>query len=262
MSYALAAMIVTFVMKTGEKTIKLTIILIGSVYGLIILLICLAFLALQLTGQSFSLGDMSQEITLYQSGTWWEQVHFRITNFLSLRSEAIFTVPLNVILFLTGVLLMRKGAFATDEKGSMIRRKMLKIGLIVGVPLNLLFLVPGGLFDFAVRYLFAPILAIGYMGVVAAAVEKQIFSRLWEWLEKVGKMSLSCYVLQNVVCSILFYGWGFGLGGRMNALSIIVLWIAINVFLIIFSAQWLRLFGIGPLESARKVVSGLWIGAK
>jgi uncharacterized protein len=100
------------------------------------------------------------------------------------------------------------------------------------------------------------------MGVMAAAVEKQLFSQLWEWLEKVGKMSLSNYVLQNVICSILFYGWGFGLGGRMNALIIIVLWFAINVVQIIFSALWLHFFANGPMESARKAVSGLWIGEK
>ncbi len=163
MAYAIAAIIVAFIVKAGMKYIKRSLILIGVIHLLFILLLFLAGLTQQISG-NFLGGDMQETTYLYENKSWLDQIQYRLSNFLSLRGgEAIFTIPLNVFLFLTGgVLLMRKGAFANDAKGRYIRRKMLQIGLCVGLPLNLLLFVPGGLFDFPVRYLFAPILSIVY----------------------------------------------------------------------------------------------------
>src|SRR5699024_3160882 len=104
-----------------------------------------------------------------------------------------FIIPMNIFLFLLGVYLMRMGACSPSENGKKIRSRFLKIALIVGVPLNLLIFVPGGLFDMPVRYVFAPILSIGYIGFISKVVEKWAHFWLWKRLEDVGKMSLSVY---------------------------------------------------------------------
>lgn len=67
------------------------------------------------------------------------------------------------------------------------------------------------------RYLFAPILSIGYIEVVALLVEQGRFSWFAGRLAEVGRMALSCYVLQNVLASVVFYGWDFGLTGKVGA---------------------------------------------
>jgi uncharacterized protein len=48
---------------------------------------------------------------------------------------------------------------------------MLRWGIALGLPLNLLYLAPGGLFELPVRYLFTPILPLGYVGLIALLVE-------------------------------------------------------------------------------------------
>ena len=54
---------------------------------------------------------------LYASGSWIDQVQFRLDNFLMFRIEPIVTFPLLVFLFLLGVTLFRAGAFGGDEAG-------------------------------------------------------------------------------------------------------------------------------------------------
>lgn len=258
MSYAITAMIVSFIVKKGDRAIKKGMIFFGGVHALLLLLLfsALAWINAPQSGANVNLFEGTAEvIALYQNGTWVEQIQYRLANFWELRSEAIFVLPLNVFLFLTGVRLMRSGAFSDTEQGRRIRTKMMRLGLMLGIPLNLLIFIPGGLFDLPVRYFFAPILALGYMGLLAKLVEKRQELRLWTGLECVGKMALSCYVLQNIACSFLFYGWGLGLGGKLHALWIILLWLGLSILQLCFAALWLRKFKHGPMETVRKILA-------
>ena len=260
MSYAITAMFVSFIVKAGDKAIKRTMIIIGTFHALIISWIFFVDVYFGFSGANFSLGGMEETVLLYQEGTWLEQVGYRLNNFLLLRSEAIFVIPMNIFLFLTGVQLLRSGALSPDERGRNIRRKMMKIGLFLGVPLNLLIFIPGGYFDFPVRYLFAPLLSIGYISFVAFLVEKSPRFWLWTRLEDIGRMALSCYVMQNILSSLLFYGWGLGWGGNVSSLTTVAIWGLISLIQIGFAAVWLRKFQLGPMESARKYLSRVPVG--
>jgi len=245
MGYAAAGVIVAFIVRGGSRAIRRALIGFGSVHVVLILLSVLG---------DASFGSMDEVVRMYRDGTWLEQVSYRLSHFLELRFEVVFTLPLNVFLFLLGVLLMRSGAFEAGERGRLIRRRMLRIGLAAGLPLNLLLFVPGGLFDFPVRYLFAPVLSVGYMALFAAAFEKRPRLALWGWLERAGRMSLSLYVLQNLLGNIVFYGWGLGLGGRLNAWEVLASWLALTVVQLIFAQLWLKRFRLGPMEFVRKRV--------
>jgi uncharacterized protein len=252
MSYAVTAIIVSFIVKAGNRAIKWSIISFGCINLILYLASTLLIFVAQQTSGNISIGNMDTVVQLYQHSTWWEQVIYRLTNFWELRIEMILGFCSNVFLFLTGVLLMRKGAFAPNEKGRKIRKEMLKYGLLVGLPLNFLVFIPGGIFDLIIRYVFSPLLAIGYMGLCSWIVEKREDFRIWRWIENTGRMSLSCYLFQNLICTIIFYGWGVGLGEKMNALGILVTCLIINIAQIIFSVFWLRFAKLGPMEAARK----------
>jgi len=113
----------------------------------VMLAVLAAGIYLKLSGANMSLGSMEYVAALYREGAWIEQVVYRLSNMALLRIEALMVIPLNIILFLTGIRLMRAGAFSPDERGRRIRRSMLRIGLGLGVPLNLLLFVPNGGFD-------------------------------------------------------------------------------------------------------------------
>lgn len=252
MSYAITAFIVSFIVMGGHKWIKRMLLFVGGLHVSIMILILIGGVYLNLVGANLSLGDMSSIATLYREGTWLEQVYYRLSDFVILRMEAILVIPMNIALFLVGVLLMRAGAFLPNEEGRRIRQKMLRFGLGVGLPLNMLIFIPGGMFDLPVRYLFAPILAVGYMALLAKLVEKKESLKLWNYFEAVGKMALSCYVFQNVVASAIFYGWGLGWGGKLGSPAIIGVWLFICVVQAIIAKWWLDRLTFGPLEWVRK----------
>lgn len=255
MSYAVTALISAFIVKGGERWIKRTMALIGSLHATFMLAILALFLAV---GGNISFGSDSGVVALYQSGTWLEQVQYRLSHFLVLRLEAIFTIPMNIFLFLLGVRLMRAGAFAPDEKGKKIRARLLAIGLYLGLPLNLLIFVPGGAFDLTVRYLFAPLLSLGYIALIGKMIQYTKWNGLWHLLENAGKMSLSCYVMQNIIASCIFYGWGLGLGGRLDSWAILFIWLALSALQLTFASLWLRYCKLGPMEAVRRrLLSGI-----
>lgn len=257
MSYGFAAIIAAFIVKGGDRAIRRAMWIFGGVHGAIMLLILGFGIYLGLSGVHFSMGDMSETRALYGGGSWFQQVQDRLVNFWALRLEAVFVIPMNLFLFLLGIRMMRSGVFAPDEKGRQHRRKLLKLGLALGIPLNLLMFIPGGYLDFPVRYLFAPLLSLGYLALIAKLIERYEGLWLWHRLEQVGRMSLSCYVLQNITASLIFYGWGLGLGGKVDAFTTVLIWMAISSFQIVFASLWSKRFRFGPMESARRWMTNL-----
>jgi uncharacterized protein len=73
-------------------------------------------------------------------------------------------------------------------------------------------------------------------------------------LSEVGRMALSCYVLQNLLASMLCYGWGFGLAVRLSPADrvpgTVLIYLAVTVAISTAATLWLLRFGRGPLELA------------
>jgi uncharacterized protein len=61
-------------------------------------------------------------------------------------------------------------------------------------------------------------------------------------------MALTNYLLQSIICAILFHSYGFGLYGQVEVWQGIVLTFIIFVLQVIFSRWWLSLFQFGPFE--------------
>ena len=258
MGYAVVAIIVAFMVGRSERFIKRAMWVSGVIhvffFGLASVVAALALSFDESADASEFLFD-AEAMKVYTSGSWLEQVSYRLDNFFIYRIEAVGIIPMSIFLFLLGVRLMRSGAFSDDENGRRIRRRMLRWGLLLGVPLNLLQFVPGYLFEVPVRYLFAPILSVGYIAFVALAMERCWIPWLSDRLAEVGRMALSCYILQNVLASVFFYSWGFGLTGKVDAAGTLAILFAIFGLLIGFSHLWLRRFSQGPFEAVWRKLS-------
>lgn len=260
MGYAAAAFVVAFLVGRSERTIRRAMWVSGGLHFLLFGALSALLFAMTLTEpEALAGGGIFAEgaSRVYAEGSWWDQVLFRLDHVVLYRIEPVFIIPMNVFLFLLGVRLMRSGAFSPDGRGRSIRRRILRWGLLLGVPLNLLYFVPGGLFELPVRYLFAPLLSLGYAGLVALAMERGLFPWISDRTSEVGRMALSCYVLQNVLASGVFYGWGFGLTGRLDAPGTLLVFFGVCVTLTVFAHLWLRRFWAGPLEGAWKRLSAL-----
>lgn len=63
-----------------------------------------------------------------------------------------------------------------------------------------------------------------------------------------GRMALTNYVMQSILCTMLFYGWGFGFLGKMSNSYTVLIAIALIVVQVWVSKIWLQHFTYGPLE--------------
>ena len=64
----------------------------------------------------------------------------------------------------------------------------------------------------------------------------------------VGRMPLTVYLMQSVIATLIFYGYGLGLAGQLGAAEGILLTVVIFAGQMIFSRLWFKSFTLGPAE--------------
>jgi uncharacterized protein len=252
MGYAVTAVVVAWLLK-GSKGIQNAVM--WTALGLHLTLMGL-ITAVMFSGSGIDPQGDPEIQALYASGTWWEQVQFRLDNALVFRLEPVVTFPLLVFLFMLGVKLFRAGTFDGGETGSRIRRRLLVWGLGIGIPLTLAIMAgPEDLF-FLERYVAAPVVMLGYIGLAGLVVEHARRGIVMSAFQSLGRTALSGYILQNLLASALCYGWGLGLAARFDSSPwlVVSLWIGISAVLLIGSSLWLRRFTTGPAEMLQKAV--------
>ncbi|WP_338054107.1 DUF418 domain-containing protein [Streptomyces spiramenti] len=152
-------------------------------------------------------------------------------------------------------------AFGPDATGRRLRGRMLRWGLGVGLPLTVLFAFAGEGGFLLNRYVAAPLVALGYIGLVGALVDRirrpgRVATVATTAVASVGRTALTCYVLQNVLCVLLAYGIGAGLAARMGPDSgpwwVMGLWAAVSAVLLTAASVWTRRFRHGPLEALQR----------
>lgn len=90
--------------------------------------------------------------------------------------------------------------------------------------------------------------ALGYIGMVMLMAQSEKWTGMTTRLSAVGRMALTNYLLHTLICTILFYGHGFGLFGKVERIGQILIVIAIWILQLIISPIWLRHFKFGPAE--------------
>ncbi|MBO9639479.1 MAG: DUF418 domain-containing protein, partial [Siphonobacter aquaeclarae] len=67
-------------------------------------------------------------------------------------------------------------------------------------------------------------------------------------LAAVGQLAFTNYIMQSVICTLLFFGYGFGWYARLEYYQLYYVVVAIWIFQLIISPLWLQSFRFGPLE--------------
>ena len=75
------------------------------------------------------------------------------------------------------------------------------------------------------------------------------------WISRAGRISLTNYILQSIVCGTLFYGWGFGLFAQLSFLQVMGTAISLWLLQVAMSVGWTNSFQSGPLENGVRIVT-------
>jgi uncharacterized protein len=98
------------------------------------------------------------------------------------------------------------------------------------------------------NYTGAVLASVGYAAAVVLMVKHATFSGLRRRLAAVGQMAFSNYLLQSVITSVLFLGWGFGLAGRLDYAAQLLVVVAIWALQLAVTPLWLARYQFGPAE--------------
>ncbi|QGZ41924.1 uncharacterized protein IP92_04278 [Pseudoduganella flava] len=101
------------------------------------------------------------------------------------------------------------------------------------------------------------------MGVIVAGFallyQQGVVTRALQAFAPLGRMSLTSYLMQSVVGTTLYYGFGLGLYRYTGASVCLLIGIALALLQGLFSAWWLKRHKQGPLETLWHRAT--WVGA-
>ncbi len=102
-------------------------------------------------------------------------------------------------------------------------------------------------------------LASAYLTAIALLMQNPRWQRCLTILAPAGQTALSSYLLQSVLCTFVFYGWGLGLLGHIGPALCIPLTLGIFGIEILLARVWLKSFRFGPAEWIwRSLTYGKW----
>jgi uncharacterized protein len=90
--------------------------------------------------------------------------------------------------------------------------------------------------------------ALGHVAIVMLVVKAGVGRWITAPLAAVGQTAFSCYILTSIICTTLFYGYGFAWFGRLERYQLYMVVAAVWVVLLVAAPLWLMRFRFGPLE--------------
>ena len=195
------------------------------------------------------------EIAQYRGG-WSEQMAQRVPAALETQTVSFVT---KLLWQMTGLMLMGMALFKlgvlSAARSWIFYRRMAILGFGAGIMLIALGLwrshaTRWDLLDFVLvseqlHYWGNLFVALGWTALVMLLCQ-----RGWQLqsVAALGRMALTNYLLQTVICTTIFYGHGFGLFGRVDRAGQLAIVVAIWAFQLLASPAWLSYFAVGPVE--------------
>lgn len=193
------------------------------------------------------------ESEVFGEGGFWRIALVRVMTWLFAAVVLGFDFGLRIVgLFLVGMAWAKDGWFLDPAANRMRFRRMLAIGLAVGVPVQFMALAVDLSSDSLGGAILSHLLLhVGSLGIAAAyaAMVALAFGGAWSRpFESVGRIAFSNYILQSLLATTLFYSYGFALFGRLDRVQLWLVVLAIWVLQLVASPLWTRRFRFGPLE--------------
>ncbi len=194
------------------------------------------------------------EIVRLNLSSWFNQLDYVIA------SGMIFKI---FGCFLLGFYIGRNEIHKNLQRYRSTIKRLAVLGIAAGIPLNVIyastFSSESWLHIVSDAVGIVP-LSAGYASLLCLLWMGPNGSRLLRHFAPVGRMALTNYVGQSLVCTLIFYGSGLGLGGTMGPTLYLPVGIAVYLAQIAASRVWLDHFQFGPLEWLwRMLTYGSWI---
>jgi uncharacterized protein len=201
---------------------------------------------------------VQREIAAYRSG-WLGEMHQRFRDAMILQGEGFILLSFWRVegLMLVGMALLKLDVF-TAQRPARLYWSFVILGVVVGIPIvsygtsedfssgwnmrQSLFI------DFQYNYWGSILVSLGWIGLVMLVCQSPRLRGLSKPIADIGRMAFTNYVLDSLICTSIFYGFGMRLYGGVARTGQIKIVLMIWVIQLVISPIWLRYFCFGPLE--------------
>lgn len=210
-----------------------------AVAALVFLVLYLAIQAFPPPGLFPSTATLTQHVAdatrIYATGGFLDVLAFRLRELPLFVPLHAFIFPRTIGLFLIGALAWRTGILQNPPW------RLLSIGAPC-IGLGAALILAGA------EALGTILLALGYGAGIIGIANLESGKKLFGWAAPLGRMAFTNYLMQSLIFSWIFYGYGLGLFGRLGVASALAVGVAVYTGQVFFSAWWLRRYRYGPVE--------------
>jgi uncharacterized protein len=195
---------------------------------------------------------------VYGHGSYREVVSYRVRQAGSYFGRIVPTAPFTLMLFLLGLAAGKAGLVFDPAGHRALLSRLFLGGLLFGVVANgivtfysprLMSLPKLGRLPVVASYVLgSPVLGLAYLAGLTLLLLDPAWQARLRPLAAPGRMALTNYLMQSVICTTLFYGYGLGWYNRVSPLAGVGLCLTIFVAQAVLSAWWLLRFRYGPAE--------------
>ncbi len=214
---------------------------------------------------SEDVAGVARAIQIYGHGTFGHIFAQRLRDVKVLYLVGLSSLPTVFAMFLLGLWAGRRGVFQDLGASRLLLKKTAFWGLVIGGAGNLVYVLgrdltgetpsPLDVISGMAHVLGAPLLMLGYVASIALLVQRESWRRRLAPLAPVGRMALTNYLLQSVICTTAFYSYGLGYYARIGLAGGLLLAVVIYVVQVVLSGWWMRRFAHGPMEWLWRVLT-------
>lgn len=267
--YSLVGLLLLAFRDVSDKALKRWIVgLIGIPFLLVLGLFLLIVLVRLVPGVDVKFSEAEKEaiagmvketekaIHEAQSTTYVRAMGHRLLQYLLYTIVMATVAPVILGMFLIGLMVGRRRIPQNPEEHRLLIRRTAIVGMTCGLLL-------GGFVALATLYfplitafpalfinnmLAGPVLALGYAATITL-IYIRTGPALWtKPLAAAGRMPLTNYLSQSVICTSIFAGYAGGMIGQVSPSGLLGIAIAIYSCQLVVSMIWLSVFRIGPME--------------
>ena len=232
----------------------------GVLAGLAVMMLCvIVLLATPRPGGPAAVPPEKVETAnVYGHGSYRVVVSCRARQAGSYFGRIVPTAPSTLMLFLLGLAAGKAGLVFESAGHRALLRRLFLGGLLFGVVANgivtvysprLMSLPKLGRLPVVASYVLgSPVLGLAYLAGLTLLLLDPAWQARLRPLVAPGRMALTNYLMQSVICTTLFYGYGLGWYNRISPLAGVGLCLAIFMAQAVLSVWWLRRFRYGPVE--------------
>lgn len=196
--------------------------------------------------------SVTNSINFYSSGSFIEIMGQRFADWYMVNG------PQNIFFLLFMILpMMMIGAGASKLQWLQNAQEqkvkwlvILLLSLVVGLPIKLLpYLIEPNLGYMVIQdMLGGPILGFAFAALIVLLMTNKQIAKVLKPFATAGRMSLTIYLSQSIIGTLIFYSYGLGLYNQISLVNGTLLALAIYVLQVVFAEIWFTKFRYGPVE--------------